>query len=86
MVNIINYNLSVKKSTTLPRFGTYSVDFENQKQIEKIWLDKRISKGVIRTLNQRGFKFEQEGWVDTGLGSLIVVKSNKLVEGSIAPV
>ncbi|MBS3066755.1 gamma-glutamyltransferase [Candidatus Pacearchaeota archaeon] len=87
LVNIIDYKLSAKKATTLPRFGTTAWEMKNKKYIQKgIWLDTRIKKSIINTLNKRGLKFEQEGWVDTGFGSIILVKPDGSVEGSIAPV
>lgn len=86
LVNIIDYELPTNKVTTMPRFGTVSVDIENQKYTERgIWLDTRIKKDIINILNKRGFKFDQEGWIDTGLGSVVIVKLNSSVEGSIAP-
>lgn len=86
LVNIIDYNLPVKKVISLPRFGTMSFNVENERYLERgIWLDKQIKKSIIKVLNERSFKFNQEGWVDTGLGSVILVKPNGSVEGSITP-
>lgn len=87
LVNIIDYKLPIDKIVSMPRFGTTSFDIEKEKYTERgIWLDKRIKKDIISTLNKRGFKFDQEGYVDTGLGSVVIAKPNGLVEGSIAPV
>ena len=87
LVNIIDYKLSAKKATTLPRFGMMSFDIENDKYSNQgIWLNKRIKKSIVNILNKKGFKFNQEGWVDTGLGAVAIVKTIREVEGTIAPV
>lgn len=86
LTNVLCYGFSAKKSTSLPRFGTRSFNIKNKNEDRGIWLDKSISKEVVDELKNRGFSFDREGWVDTGLGSVITVDSEGNVEGSTAPI
>jgi len=45
-----------------------------------------VSSDIVQTLKKRGLNFEQKpsasGWVDTAMGSVVVIDANGLPEGA----
>lgn len=86
MVNIIDYKLSAADVVSLPRFGINSYDMISHKPTGRgRWLDKRVDQAIVQALSKRGLPFDQEGYVDTGLGSAAIVNADGSVDGAIAP-
>jgi gamma-glutamyltranspeptidase/glutathione hydrolase len=85
VVNIVDYKLSAKAVVSLPRIGDQAWDIQTQKLLGALWLDYRIDKTIVNTLASRGLKFIQEGYLDTGLGSVGVRHEDGTVDGAFAP-
>jgi gamma-glutamyltranspeptidase len=87
MVNAIDFNLSAKKATTLPRFGTFAFDDDQPDSSSgKMWLDPKISKEVVEELFERGLDFERESaFVDTGSGAIAILHEDGSVEAALLP-
>jgi gamma-glutamyltranspeptidase / glutathione hydrolase len=85
VVNIVDYKLSAQNTVSFPRFGSHAWDMQTRKPVGGIWLDPRIDKSVVDVLSKRGLSFTQEGYIDTGLGSVAIVNDDGSVEGAIAP-
>ena len=85
IVNIVDYKLSSSDVVSLPRFGNRAWDLTwAQNSRGGIWLDPRIEKSIVSSLEARGLKTVQSGHVDTGMGAVAVVHDDQTVEGSIA--
>ena len=85
ITNIIDYKFSAKEAVSLPRFGSAALDMSSLKQLGPLWLDPRVEKSIVQTLKSKGLNFVQDGYIDTGLGSLAIVQPDGTVEGSFAP-
>lgn len=85
IVNIIDYHLPAQEAVSTPRFGSLAWDMNTRKVSDRVWLDPRIDASIVQALAQRGLKTIQDGYVDTGLGSVALVKDNGSVEGATAP-
>jgi gamma-glutamyltranspeptidase/glutathione hydrolase len=79
LVNLTDYQLSAKDALSYPRFGALTWNGKG------LGLDKRVDHKIAETLAQRGIQFTQEGYIDTGLGSAVLVHDDGTVEGAIAP-
>ncbi len=96
LVNVIDYRLSARDAVSFPRFGTYLYDPFDVPPTKKLdtsvnWLDPRVSPDIVEALKSRGLKFQQQasaatgGWIDIGLGTIVVLHSDGTVEGATAP-
>jgi gamma-glutamyltranspeptidase/glutathione hydrolase len=100
LVNIMDYRLQAQQVVTLPRFGTFPYDFAAALTTSVAdalgsrrpnWLDPRVSPDIVATLRQRGLEFQQTqppgsaSWVDTGLGSAVIVREDGAIEGALTP-
>jgi gamma-glutamyltranspeptidase len=90
LLNLIDYKLPVSEAVSLPRFGTFPHD-TGASQVETTldwssnWLDPRVSAITVDSLKARGLSFQQKGFVDTGLGAVVVVHPDGTTEGATAP-
>jgi len=85
VTNIIDYKLSAHDVVFLPRFGSRVWDMQTRRPISGIWLDPRVNKSIVTYLGSKGLEFTQEGYLDTGLGSVAIVHDDGTIEGAIAP-
>ncbi len=85
IVNIVDFKMSADDVVNAPRFGAQAWDLHTLKPTGGLWLDPRVDQDVVKTLTSRGLKFIQQGYLDTGLGSVAVVHDNGTVEGAITP-
>lgn len=95
LVNIMDYGLSAADAVSRPRFGTFPYDpaAALTSSIPALlaadapnWLDARVSPAIVQTLEKRGLHFEQKpsthGWVDTAIGSVVVIDGSGAPEGA----
>ena len=100
LVNLLDYKLSAQDTVERPRFGTFPYDPSSAMSISisgelaanaPFWLDPRVSPEVVKTLESRGLHFVQTqmsgatSWVDTGLGSVAVLRGSGPPEGAVTP-
>jgi gamma-glutamyltranspeptidase/glutathione hydrolase len=85
VTNIVDYKLSAHDVVSTPRFGSHAWDMQTRKQVDGIWLDPRVDKSIVEALKKKGLKFTQDGYIDTGLGSVAIVDDDGRVTGAIAP-
>ncbi len=85
LVNIIDFKLPAKDAVSFPRFGDRAFEMPSMKPSNGFWLDPRIDKSVIGNMEKQGINFIQDGYIDTGLGSVAVVLEDGTVEGAFAP-
>jgi gamma-glutamyltranspeptidase/glutathione hydrolase len=90
LLNLIDYKLPASEVVSLPRFGTFPHDpvasqTETTMNWSSNWLDPRVSEASVETLKARGLSFQQQGFVDTGLGVVAVVHADGSKEGATAP-
>jgi len=100
LVNLMDYHLPVQDVVTRPRFGTFPYDpaapitksiSESLAASTPNWLDPRVDGSIVQALAKRGLYFEQthralpSGWVDTGMGSVVVIRSDGTPEGANTP-
>src|SRR5262249_30947891 len=100
LVDLIDYRLSAHDAATLPRFGTFPYDPAaplvrsiNEKLAANTpnWLDWRVDRKIVQELSLRGLDFEQtpralpNGWIDTGMGSIVVLRADGTPEGANTP-
>ncbi len=88
IVNVVDYRLSAMEAMSLPRFGDEAWNFDPTKyeSAGALWLDPRIDKEIVENLSKHNIKTIQSGIIDTGLGALAIVKENKEIDSSIAPI
>ena len=97
LVNVIDYNLSAAEAVRTPRFGTFPYDPAaaltsslpgELSAHAPNWLDPRVSPAIVQTLKKRGLNFQQarsaQGWVDTAMGTVVVVDNSGGLEGANA--
>jgi len=95
LVNIMDYGLSAADTVGRPRFGTFPYDpaaaltssiGAKLAAAAPNWLDARVSSDIVQTLKKRGLNFEQKpsasGWVDTAMGSVVVIDPTGVPEGA----
>jgi gamma-glutamyltranspeptidase len=88
LVNLIDYNLLVQDTVSLPRFGTFPHRLNSSQfalKLDRNWLDPRVSKKSVRALKRRGIRFEQKRTIDTGLGAVVSVRPDGLMHGNTVP-
>ena len=87
VVNIVDYNLSAREVTSLPRFGedAWNLNMSAYKYSGGLWLDPRVDKNIVKTLSDHNMKVIQSGIVDTGLGSVAIVGKDGRMDKGIAP-
>ena len=100
LVNLIDYRLPAHEIVNRPRFGTFPYDpaaplirsiTERLNANTPNWLDPRVDSKIVQTLAMRGLYFEQgyhafpPSWVDTGMGSVVVIHPDGTPEGANTP-
>lgn len=91
LVNLIDYQMSVRDSVSTPRFGTFPSQLRRitkklKLQLDTNWLDPRVDSSVVKILKARGIKVTQKGLIDTGLGTVLRINPEGESEGITAPV
>lgn len=85
IVNIVDYDLSANDVVSYPRFGSRAWDFQTGKASTAFWLDRRVDKAIVKTLADRRMQFTQDGYIDTGLGSVALMGADGMKTGATAP-
>jgi gamma-glutamyltranspeptidase/glutathione hydrolase len=72
LINAIDYDLPADEAASVPRFGYYPWSYTTfETDMDSNWLDPRVSPDVVAEAGSTGLKFTQDGYVDTGRGTLV---------------
>jgi hypothetical protein len=47
------------------------------------WLDPRVDAEVVEAMEAHGYRFTRDGWVDTGLGSIVLLHPDGRTEAGM---
>jgi gamma-glutamyltranspeptidase/glutathione hydrolase len=84
-LNSIDYGASAEQSALLPRFGTYAVNQLDLSLPESagLWLDQRFPEELVEAIQAHGFRFTRDGWIDTGLGSIVILRPDGTLDAGM---
>ncbi len=72
LINAIDYGLPADEAASVPRFGYFPWSYTTfETDMDSNWLDARVSAQVVAEAASTGLNFTQDGYVDTGRGTLV---------------
>jgi gamma-glutamyltranspeptidase/glutathione hydrolase len=78
LVHLIDYGMDAHAAGDRPRFGGRVADATGA-WTEQSYLDPRVPAAVVAELVRRGLDFEQEGYIDTGSGTVIAADASRVI-------